>query len=205
MVSFTISYNRGNALLNAKDNAEAVKAYGSAIEAWEGAVKQGDTSIPTEMVSMCLTNLGTAYTRLGLVDEALRAFNRSLEIRPTFLMALYNKASLLDNANRIEEAIEAWESYLQLAQTNSRERDSIPEAQRHLSLLKARNVMQKHDIPTIRTSEEMSAQREPNSTMVNGGDEAVVGRQHYLENAEGHYKLGVVYDKQGKLCHFSRY
>jgi len=150
VTSFSFRYSAGNAALNSGDNDGAVKAYNDAIAVWE---KGGRISIPGQMIAMCLTNLGTAYTRLGLVDEALLSFDRSIEVHPSFLMALYNKAWLLENANRDQEAIEAWESYLQLAQTKSSEQDSITEAQRHLSSLKAKSILQRHGIPTIKTSE----------------------------------------------------
>lgn len=150
IVSFTLHYNAGNAALNSGDNDGAVRAYKDAVSVWE---KCGGASIPGQMMAMCLTNLGIAYTRRGLVAEAIEAFDRSLEVHPSFLMALYNKAWLLEKANRTAEAIDTWEAYLKSARTDFRERDSIPEAERHLSLCKAESVLRKHGVPTIRSSD----------------------------------------------------
>jgi tetratricopeptide (TPR) repeat protein len=154
IVSFMINYNGGNAALNSGDNDGAVRAYKKAVTVWE---KTENTTIPSQMMAMCLTNLGIAYTRQGLVVEEIAVFDRSIEIHPSFLMALYNKARLLEKVGRIAEAIGTWGTYLKLARTHSREQDSIPKAERHLSLCKVESVLKKQGVPYIKTSDLMGS------------------------------------------------
>ena len=150
IVSFTINYNVGNAALNSGDNDRAIRAYKKAVTVWE---KTESTTIPSEMMAMCLTNLGIAYTRKESVVEAIAAFDRSIEIHPSFLMALYNKAWLLEKVGRIVEAIDTWGTYLKLARADSKEQDSIPEAERHLSLCKVESALEKQGVPYTKRSD----------------------------------------------------
>jgi len=147
LVSFTFDYNGGNGALGAGDNKTAVERYTAAIRTWDDASKHEDDPIPKQMVAMCLTNLGTAYTRLDMADDALRVLERSLAIAPSFLMAQYNRAWLLERVQRNSEAIQAWESYLASARHDPREHASIPEAERHMSRLKTTAILQKHGVP----------------------------------------------------------
>ena len=149
IVFFTLDYHAGNRELNRGDNSSAVQKYLSAIRVW----KNSDAAIPTEMVAMCLTNLGTAYTRQKMFNDAIDSFDRSLEIHASFLMAQYNKAWLLEDSQRIDEAIEAWTAYLTAASKDRREQESILEAEKHLSLLKNRKVLEKHGVPYTTTSQ----------------------------------------------------
>ena len=193
LMLFSFRYSAGNAALNSGDNNGAVTAYKDAVAVWE---KSDKGSIPGQMIAMCLTNLGTAYTRLRLIDEALSSFNRSIEVHPSFLMAIYNKAWLLENIKRVREAIEAWELYLRLAQTSREERDSFVEAQWHLDLLKAEVVLQKHGVPIIKTSQDMDSGEKPiqRQTWMNPQLETP---KINLSDAEGHYKRGQSFQTDG--------
>lgn len=146
IVSFTLSYNAGNNALNSGNNVEAVRLFKIAAAVWD---RCEDTSIPSEMMAACMTNLGTAYTRQGLIDDAIRSFDRSLEVNSSFITALYNKAWLLEKVNRTAEAIVTWEAYLKSARTDFREKDLILETEKHLSLCKTERVLQKHGVPKL--------------------------------------------------------
>jgi tetratricopeptide (TPR) repeat protein len=136
IVAFTINYNTGNDALNSGNNRTAVNFYDNAIKTWEDALQHNPNSIPEEMVAMCLTNRGTALTRLGAVNEAISSFDRSISVRPSYVMAYYGKAWVLEWDERVGPAINAWETYLQAAGNLASEREAIAYAREHLSHLK---------------------------------------------------------------------
>ena len=49
-------------------------------------------------------NYGNALTALGRFDEALAAFDRSLNLRPRYARADYNRGYLLDQLRRFDDA-----------------------------------------------------------------------------------------------------
>lgn len=50
-------------------------------------------------------NLGVSYTRNGLFEKALDAYDYALAINDEFAPAIFNKANLLSTLNRVDEAI----------------------------------------------------------------------------------------------------
>lgn len=153
LLVFTMAYDDGNYFLSSGNITDAVEKYREALKTWKRALKNNDKSIPEMMVAMCLTNLGSAYVKLEMLDKALSTFERALSVHPSFLLAKYNRAWLLENMQRNSEAIQAWESYLADAKQDLREQESIAEAKRHLNILKTKGILKESSVPFTTTSE----------------------------------------------------
>jgi len=93
--------------------------------------------MPEELVAMCLTNRGVAFVELGKTKEALHSYDRAIDVRPSYPLALYNKASLLEKSGSFRKAMQAWEVYIQVAERDFREHNSqsLTTAREHLARL----------------------------------------------------------------------
>ncbi len=60
-------------------------------------------------------NLGLAYLQAGELEDALRSFERALELRPTLTEALINMGGIYFRQGRIDECIRANERALEIA------------------------------------------------------------------------------------------
>ncbi|MFQ5864373.1 MAG: tetratricopeptide repeat protein [bacterium] len=58
--------------------------------------------------------LGLVAARRDNITTALNAFERALEIRPDYPEAAYNRAMILQQVGRLEEAKKAWKDYLRI-------------------------------------------------------------------------------------------
>ncbi len=95
--------------------------YPKAIEYYERSLKV-DSKNPD-----VITDLGTAYFYSGNADQALKEFNRALQVRPNHPMALFNTGIVRwQGKNDPKGAVQAWE---QLLKTNPGypERDRVQE------------------------------------------------------------------------------
>lgn len=63
-------------------------------------------------------SLGSALEQLGRLDEAITAYRRSIELKPTFAMSLLRLGIVFDALNRLPEAIEVLRQALQAEPTN---------------------------------------------------------------------------------------
>jgi len=59
-------------------------------------------------------SLGNVYQRQGKLDEAIAAYKKSLELKPTFTHSLYELASAYVKKGQYEEAIEPLQKLLQI-------------------------------------------------------------------------------------------
>ncbi len=64
-----------------------------------------------------MTDMGVAYRRLKKPDESVAAFRQAIIIRPDHALALFNVGIVLkDDLKKPEEALAAWEKFLEVAQ-----------------------------------------------------------------------------------------
>ncbi len=59
-------------------------------------------------------NLGTAFTSLGMTDDAISAFKKQYELDPESAFAMFNIGVVLANAGRDGEAVEYYEKAIQI-------------------------------------------------------------------------------------------
>ena len=59
-------------------------------------------------------NKGIALKNLSRYDEAIKAYDKALDLDPKFVYAWYNKGSALDDLGRYDEAIKAYDKALDL-------------------------------------------------------------------------------------------
>jgi cytochrome c-type biogenesis protein CcmH/NrfG len=63
-----------------------------------------------------VTDMGVSYRKLGQPEGAVAAFRRALEIDPNHIIALFNLGIVYrDDLKNPEEALKAWEAFLQKA------------------------------------------------------------------------------------------
>lgn len=63
-----------------------------------------------------ITDMGVAYRRLKKPEEAVAAFKRAIGVRPDQALALFNMGIVLkDDLKNPQEAIVAWEKFLEVA------------------------------------------------------------------------------------------
>ncbi len=84
-----------------------------------------------------LEQMAVAYTHIGLVDEAVRAYRDALEIRPASPSAHYGLAFLLLKGGRAVEASVHLRAFLERARPDREEERHIQHARRTLARLGA--------------------------------------------------------------------
>lgn len=80
-----------------------------------------------------LEQMAVAYTHIGLPDDAIRSYQRALEMRPTSPSAHYGLAFLLLKAGHAEAAVVHLEAFLQRAKPDREEPRQIAHARRTLA------------------------------------------------------------------------
>ena len=98
-------YNRGVALGHLQRPAEAVRSY-------RESMRRGSAGSPDAWI-----NLGNALRKLPQQQaqtEALHSYSSAIALKPSFLGARFNKASLLDSMQRQHEAIVEYTAVLDL-------------------------------------------------------------------------------------------
>lgn len=63
---------------------------------------------------VALFDLGVAYERKGMFEEAIAAFERAIKANPNYASAMEHLAFLLEKLNREKEALPLWEKVLTL-------------------------------------------------------------------------------------------
>ena len=64
-----------------------------------------------------ITDMGVAYRRLKRPDDSVAAFRKALSARPDHALALFNMGIVLkDDLKKPDEALVAWEKFLEVAQ-----------------------------------------------------------------------------------------
>jgi len=66
-----------------------------------------------------MTNKGDSLGRLNKSDEAIKAYEKAIEINPNDSDAWYNKGVALDNLNKSDEAIKAYEKAIEINPNDS--------------------------------------------------------------------------------------
>ena len=55
---------------------------------------------------------GMVLDHAGRYDEAVKAFDKALEIKPDYVKALHNKGNVLDHTGNVEAAVETYDRIL---------------------------------------------------------------------------------------------
>ncbi len=82
-----------------------------------------------------LEQMAVAYTHIGVVDEALRSYERALELRPRSTSAHYGLGFLLLKNGQEDRAREHLTAFLELARRDREEARHIEHARRTLDRL----------------------------------------------------------------------
>jgi len=61
-------------------------------------------------------NRGFAYSKKGNYDNAIRDYDRALEVNPGQIVAHFNKAIAYEKVGRVKEAIGAYKAFIQNAE-----------------------------------------------------------------------------------------
>lgn len=80
-----------------------------------------------------LEQMAVAYTHIGLSDDAIKSYQRALEIRPTSPSAHYGLAFLLLKAGHVEAAVVHLEAFLDRARPDREDARQIAHAQKTLA------------------------------------------------------------------------
>jgi tetratricopeptide (TPR) repeat protein len=90
-------------------------------------------------------NLGNMHARqaveggelrnYGYADAAVRAYRRAIGLDPQLFKAYYNLACVAEKMN-VQEGIDAWERYLDVARDVSSEQEWVMKARRYLRALR---------------------------------------------------------------------
>jgi tetratricopeptide (TPR) repeat protein len=68
---------------------------------------------------MAWNNKGLALDDLNKYDEAIKAFDKAIEINPQYSLAWYNKGRALYKLNKYDEAIKAYDKAIEINPQNS--------------------------------------------------------------------------------------
>jgi tetratricopeptide (TPR) repeat protein len=82
-------------------------------------------------------NQGVIQNRLGNADASVEAYQRTLSIRPEYPQAHYNLAAVLSARGQLEEALKAWETYVNAGQGDKNEKAFLDNARKEISRLKS--------------------------------------------------------------------
>ena len=82
----------------------------------EVVARFGHTRKPAimEQVARALFNKGVTLGELGKYEEALRAFDKAIELKPDYPLAWYNKGLTLGELGKYEEALRAYDKAIEL-------------------------------------------------------------------------------------------
>lgn len=107
----------------AEDSAKADKLLVKAEKSWGRAVSAFQESIANEpTMYQSHGSLGYSYRKLGRFEEALQAYDRALELRPTYVEAIEYRAEAYLGLDRIDDAKEA---YMQLFRLDRAEAETL--------------------------------------------------------------------------------
>jgi Flp pilus assembly protein TadD len=95
----------------------ALEQYEDAASSCDRAL-QGDGSWGQASPSKAWMNQGLALRRLGRYNEALEAYNRALELEPSYILAWNNRGVVLLDLGRYREAESAFQQALELDPNN---------------------------------------------------------------------------------------
>jgi Flp pilus assembly protein TadD len=84
-----------------------------------------------------LEQMAVVYTHIDLPDEAVKSYQRALELRPTSTSAHYGLAFLLLKAGHTEAAVVHLEAFLQRAKSDRDDPRQMEHARRTLGRVKA--------------------------------------------------------------------
>ena len=73
----------------------------------------------TRRIQMLGYNKGLALDNLDKSDEAIKAYDKAIEINPQYSDAWNNKGIALDNLNKSDEAIKAYDKAIEINPHNS--------------------------------------------------------------------------------------
>ena len=90
---------------------------------------------PEEFAAWEWVNKGVSLHNLGRREEAIRCYDRALEIDPRFANAWNNKALAEEKSGKTKAAIETWRKYLKVAREMPSQREWIPQAEERLRKL----------------------------------------------------------------------
>jgi len=114
-------YTRANTLLISGKYDDAIIMYNQAI-------RQNSKFADAYM------GLGMAYKAQGMYNESYNATLKSLSLKPNYYQAYYNLGLILENLNRPEEAIVAYEKFLK----------EVPGADRFSDAKQRISILRKH-------------------------------------------------------------
>ena len=63
---------------------------------------------------MAWNNKGLALDDINKYDEAIKAFDKAIEINPQYSLAWYNKGRALYKLNKFDEAIKAYDKAIEI-------------------------------------------------------------------------------------------
>jgi tetratricopeptide (TPR) repeat protein len=90
---------KGGSLVDLGDEARRKGRNGEAIEYYDRAIKNGDSDLNRAWI-----HRGNALQDLGQYDEAIKSYDKALEIQPDFAITWLNRGIALLNLNRYDEA-----------------------------------------------------------------------------------------------------
>lgn len=102
--------NNVDAVLQLANDYFDLGDYEKAVETYQKAISLDPNNADA------MTDMGVAYRRLKKPDESVAAFRQAVSVKPDHSLALFNMGIVLkDDLKKPEEALAAWEKFLDMA------------------------------------------------------------------------------------------
>ena len=101
-----------NARFNLALLYKKARRYADALAAYEAAIEQG-----IDHVEEVYSNIGVLYSDMRQGDEARRMYEKSLEVDPTYIPALFNLAALFEETGERQPAVDLYRQILSIDPT----------------------------------------------------------------------------------------
>jgi len=96
---------KGNALDDLGNHKSAIESYRKAIETDPGYYEAWN-------------GMGLSYKALGDREQAMKCYEEAINLKVDFFRAWYNKAQLLDDMDKADEAIHVWKDVIKIMETD---------------------------------------------------------------------------------------